>query len=1573
MNMTNKHKPYFKALSSLLAFLVSIAPLTLAWGLNWENATMAHGSAIGKTENNTTLIVQGSQNAIYNWGGSGFNLAQGEVLSLMNGKGFSLMHDTTGAGSSILGSIYATGNLMIANPAGILIGSTGEIDVGGQFHGIAGNVDQTAFDAWVNDPAAGYSIGLANGDLTVELGAKIKAGQNVVLVGNHVENYGTINSAGTIAILGAQGTASGAEQKVDDNGRMSGFFGTAVVAADNVKGGKITFSFGEGAVAGEIHNHGTIAHTAHDMVDVRGKAVEGGRITTDANGGIWGLTGKISDAGLTDDTTDVRSAAGDWTQALSEGNTIYYSDARAQGYDKFYQSVNGEYPHQADNTSGTSTEYDVSDGANQYFMTSGGQVYSPQGSIHHGDYVYSDKSWANCQYRYFASDKSVDSQGTFAGVEDQGVDSQSCLYLATMDTKTANAVNMGQVNLHSGEIDAKNLTIQTAKLSDTKYAGEGIDKHSVKVAHELSIDAAQVDLTHTQVDATGNTTGRIEADGDVLLGNIQYTGDVTAMGGDILIRKATEDVVVNAATAAAGNIEINSAGKVTASGTITAKDVAVTAAGDVAVQGVTASEGNVAIASTGGALTIGGNVTASQEDVAGKGLVTLTAKGDLTNGGSVTAAGEKAALTSTDGNIVKTGNVKASKEIEIAAKGNVFINGVIETEEAAADSGKVTITATEGAIYDTWVSRGDIEIKTGDLILSAGNFIGNSDSETAPVLNGMLEVEVATLDATAKNGIQIEEQDALDVKNAINSGVGDVKVTTGDAMTLVKESEVSTQEGNVELTATSGDLVMKGTTSADEQAARVIAKNGFVAMTAEGGSIRAGDKTTLEAGNYVEASKNVKMTAQDKIALYGATVKAQENALLLSGSDLTLDNAGVEAQKNVRMVNKTGAMTLDAATVRALEVVNMGGENDGTTIEMKASAVTAANGDVAVYAQSNITMDKNSVLKSEAADVAMKSGAGDVTVGQVFAEEGRAAIQAGENIVRADGSDTDNVTAKEVLLSAVDGNIGKQDTEGFTHYIHVSATDLQTASGKSQYLNATKALTVKDLAEVTKIDLVDGDGVVTKDVEQSFASDHALKAGEDIRLNVASTLTKVDGAQSGDETVTLVVADKVEAGTSETATGTIRIETESGSIAQNADIEADGDITIAAQEDIHQNANILTTVKGDVFAQAGRDHVMAADSVIAAADGDVSNSEKGSVLVDAGRDFHLEEIDADNHVAVTAGRDVIDIDHDAVLFNGKGEATNLNAADQKTDITVRNDRNLVINAGGNIGAAGEMNGATDGIDIAVNGKVSAEAGGSLALAQTANDTVSDGDLNIGDVAAFRVEQVEFSAADKAKDDADAIAGEDFAATREQVGITAGGTANLAAENWIVNDNASATETTEITAEKLVMTAGRGAGVNRAHGEDSLQVEVSGTGANAIWGNSTTASDRSVTMSMEDATGNRELFADGGAMEDSGVVLLMDGRYHGGDNLYYNHFAQVHALNQNRLPGAVFDLNIFNDSEFVYADKDAQDVPGAKFRKGVRPVARVKMTKRDSATGEETTVEPFVGSYNPEKAVADAAQ
>ncbi len=1383
MKMTNNRKPYFKALSSLLASLVATAPMAPAWGLNWANATMGAGHAAGKTEGGTTTIVQGSQNAIYNWGGTGagagFNLGSQETLNLLNGSGSSLMRDTTGMGSSILGKINATGNLMIANPAGILIGKDSVLDIGGQFHAVAGDVA-----AW---DGGDYTATIGKGVVRNE--GAIQAGGKVSLLGAQVLNYGTVASADTIAIGAAANAA-------------------VPVTVATAKGGAISFTF-ENAEAGEIHNHGTIQHKAYSANTVLNEAV-------------GNLTGS--------DTSENKL----WEQGLK----LYSQTVDADG-----QITSSTYNNQYNPNSYT------------YDIEADGDLYNRQG------YAWTDAEGAS---HYEPNDLFILNRAITSTA--QGIDEN-----ATVTLQTAGDVN-GHVNLHSGVIAAQNLTIETAELADAK---EGTDQgHSITVAKDLSLQAGQIDLTNTKIDARGNERGSIVALQDVKLGNIQYSGDVRAMGGDILIRKATEDVVVNAATAA-GNIEINSAGKVTANGMLSAADVAVTATDDVTVRGATARAGNVTLIST---------------------------KGDLTNGGNVTAAGEKATLKATDGNIVKTGNVKAGKEIEIATKGDVFINGVIETEEKAADSGKVTITATEGAIYDTWARADDIEIKTGDLILSAGDFIGNSASETAPALNDMLKVEVETLDATAKNGIQIEEQDALDVKNAINSGVGDVKVTTGGAMTLVKESEVSAHEGDVVLTAA-------GSLHADER----------------------------------------------------ATVTAQKNALLLSGSDLTLDRARVEAQQNVRMVNQTGTMMLDAATVRAGEVVNMGGENDGTTIDMKASTVTAANGDVAVYAQSNITMDRNSVLESEAADVAMKSGAGDVTVGQVVAEEGRAAIQAGGNIVRADGSTTDNVTAREVLLVAVDGTIGKQETDDFTHYIHVNATDLQAASGKSLYLNATKALTVKDLATETKIDLVDGNGTVTKDVAQPFAGDHALKAGEDIRLNVAATLTKVEGAPVGDETVTLVVADKVEAGMSDAATGTIRIETESGSIVQNAEIAADGDITIVAQEDLRQNANIRTTEKGDVVSQTGRDHVMAAGTVIAA-DGDVPNSEKGSVLVDAGRDFHLEKIEADNHVAVQAGRDVIDIDRDAVVFNDKGEATNLNAADQKADIIVRNDRNLVINAGGDIGAAGEMNGATDGIDIAVNGKVSAQAGGSLALTQTANDTVGTGDLNIGDVAAFRVEQVEFSAA-----------GGGFATTDEQVGITAGGTANLAAENWIVNDNASATETAEITAEKLVLTAGKGAGVNRAHEEDSLQVEVTGAGANAIWGNSTTASDRSVTMSMEDAAGNRELFADGGAMEESGVVLLMDGRYHGGDNLYYNHFAQIHGLNQNRLPGAVSDLNIFNDSTFIYADRDVADVPGAKFRTGVRPAAHVKMTKTGSASGETTTTEPFVGSYNPEKAVADDAR
>ena len=102
-------------------------------------------------------------------------------------------------------------------------------------------------------------------------------------------------------------------------------------------------------------------------------------------------------------------------------------------------------------------------------------------------------------------------------------------------------------------------------------------------------------------------------------------------------------------------------------------------------------------------------------------------------------------------------------------------------------------------------------------------------------------------------------------------------------------------------------------------------------------------------------------------------------------------------------------------------------------------------------------------------------------------------------------------------------------------------------------------------------------------------------------------------------------------------------------------------------------------------------------------------------------------------------------------------------------------------------------------------RISARAGGDLALQ-------SSGDFTIGNVEAVTASGLP-------------VDGATFDAQR---GITAGGTANLAAQGEIRDGTG---KEADVTAQKAVFTVGVGAGIG-----DPLEISVSGNGKNVLWGN-----------------------------------------------------------------------------------------------------------------------------------------
>ena len=106
----------------------------LSYG-NPSGGVLVHGDVlIGDGLNGHLSIHQGSDKGIINW--SDFSIAPGEITQFIQpgSNSATLNWVISGNPSAIHGALKANGNIFVINPNGILVGPSGQIDVGDWFY-----------------------------------------------------------------------------------------------------------------------------------------------------------------------------------------------------------------------------------------------------------------------------------------------------------------------------------------------------------------------------------------------------------------------------------------------------------------------------------------------------------------------------------------------------------------------------------------------------------------------------------------------------------------------------------------------------------------------------------------------------------------------------------------------------------------------------------------------------------------------------------------------------------------------------------------------------------------------------------------------------------------------------------------------------------------------------------------------------------------------------------------------------------------------------------------------------------------------------------------------------------------------------------------------------------------------------------------------------------------------------------------------------------------------------------------------------------------------------------------------
>ena len=882
------------------------------------------------------------------------------------------------------------------------------------------------------------------------------------------------------------------------------------------------------------------------------------------------------------------------------------------------------------------------------------------------------------------------------------------------------------VNTTAGAIDVNSVAVEDVTLSATTGVGtitvDGTGLHALTIASAVTSDGS-ITLTNA-----GDDDG---ADALTLT-------NVTAGGaGDIHVTTTgSSDVVLGALNAVGDDIRIDSSGSITDGNladeteNLIATDLYLTAEDEIG--GVAANADlDTWVTTITASSTEQGGITLTETDA-----VTLVDV-DTQDGSIVVAAGGN--VTATD---VASLTDRATNNITITATA-----GNITAETIDAQSlGAVTLSATTGAILDDAAAT---LITGGRVTLTAADGIGENGG------SGAIDTSAGILDAsvTGIGNITIMETDSVTLED-VDTADGSINITTGgDTVVTDVASLTDTEDNDIRITATVGDLTVQ---------------------RAGTGGVNADLTIEASAGSILDAAPD---TAADRII--GDVVT------LIAGNGIGAEagNGAVQTQA----VSLNMHVTTDGAiVVNEADDVNLGD-------------VDTADGSITITTGGNTTiLNVTSLTDSADNDIRVVASNGSINVSVVDAQaKGGVELEATLGAVTDDASDTTVITGDEVLITAHIG-IGAPGNEIDTT---ASRLDLSvTGSGNIDVIEAD-AVTLADVDTADgSIRITTGGDTFVTDVESVTDAD-----ANDITINATDgsiTVQRINGGGvASDVNVISVNRSILDAASDTSEDRTIGdVVTLAAATGVGADEGAGGEGAVATEA---KTLNVSVTDNGSIF-------LAEVDSVNL----ELVQSQNGSITVSAGGDTIATNVssltDADaNDISLTVATGSLNV----VTINAGGTNGDVSLltttgaiVDDATDSTVITADVLRMTAGTGIGANDEID-----TTIRTLGLAQVTGTGSIAINETDSLTLDTGDVPVNDVVLTSDGDFSLGAAGNvAVNDNIAVAGDvdmsnvtiDIQINRS-LRISGDGTVNLRSDagGTLIGDSGDTTEALTISAGK----------------------------------------------------------------------------------------------------------------------------------------------------------------------------
>ncbi|MDR0278797.1 MAG: filamentous hemagglutinin N-terminal domain-containing protein [Paucimonas sp.] len=839
---------------------------------------------------------------------------------------------------------------------------------------------------------------------------------------------------------------------------------------------------------------------------------------------------------------------------------------------------------------------------------------------------------------------------------------------------------------------------------------------------------------------TGNVELKAERGNLVLNQGVQTDeGSVTAHAGGNLVAEdfvrvnSSGDVQLTAlgnlthksyVSTNAGSLRIGAMGDITAlanATVVTQGDITYLGFGNVSLQQVSTEGGDLS-------LSAGGNLV--QNDVVRTAVGDIVAKagGDLTTLAATRVDGSGNIDYSAGGNVSLQQLTTNGGNIDLKATGNLVQNAQVQTAagnlKAHADGNLTTLadSSVQGTGNVDYSAGGNIDLQqlttgSGNIVVDAG---GNLNQ------HALIQTGAGNLTAKAGGDLTMDVGTQADVV-----GQGDVAYSAGNNLVI---DQVGTANGNVALTATTGDIQVQGTAARNVTARQLTAN--------AGGNIGTNDALRTAVDTLVASASNGSIVVDEADAVTLDHVAAANGLVALNAGDITIN----QLQGESISLDSTGkVVTANGGLVKggSLNVSAQTGVNLHTAVD--SATVSNASGNIALAEDDGITLSR---VTTNDGNVSVTAG-GDIGVSSVTASNGNVALTStGGAIVTqqptffarllARVAQATGITGDRVDLSAANGlgngSQGALQLHGNTVAASTTGGDVNLAQSQAVTLenvstgNGNIAVSVAD-GNAT-LGSVSGTGNVALTTENGALVDDGNGStrvkGDAVNLTASNGMTVQTqansvNAQAAAGNVSINEADGLNRLTVNSANGDVAVTSQTGNIGLDVVNAAGHDVSLNAAAGAIRDAN--NNGGNNVTAQSA--NLVASNGVGQAGNAlEVNVQSLAASAGNGGANLASTSTSALNLASLTTAQGDIAL-ATAGDLNVNGAVTNAGAGNialngvnvnQNANITTSGRGNVSVNGSGNVTMAANTTTSTD------TGTVSYQGGNTIKVAsiQTAN-------------------------------------------------------------------------------------------------------------------------------------------------------------------------------------------------------------------------------------------------------------